>query len=129
MNRPDSRRACIPSSNGIATAKAIARLYAALLPGGVDGVELLSPFRVRLASESQKLNDGTLIDMGLGYFLGERDPAMGYLSHAFGHGGYGGSIAFADPHNQLAFGLVKNRLSDHKTALEILQDLEKVGLG
>ena len=43
MNRPDARRACIPASNGIMTARAVARHYAALLPGGVDGIELLPP--------------------------------------------------------------------------------------
>ena len=53
MNRLDARRACIPASNGIMNARAIARHYAALLPGGVEGVELLPPARVRLATERQ----------------------------------------------------------------------------
>src|SRR5262249_12177992 len=53
MNRPDARRACIPASNGIMTARAIARHYAALLPGGVDGIELLSPDRIREATIRQ----------------------------------------------------------------------------
>lgn len=43
MNREDARRACIPASSGIMSARAIARHYASLLPGGVDGVELLPP--------------------------------------------------------------------------------------
>ena len=54
MNRPDVRRACIPASNGIMNAHAIARHYAALLPGGVDGIQLLPPDRVKLATALQK---------------------------------------------------------------------------
>jgi len=38
------------------SARAIARHYAALLPGGVDGVALLPPERVREATAWQKLD-------------------------------------------------------------------------
>ncbi len=58
MNRPDARRACIPASNGIMSARAVARHYAALLPGGVDGVELLPPERIRLATRTANTRRG-----------------------------------------------------------------------
>ena len=53
MNTADARRACIPASSGIMSARAVARHYAALVPGGVDGVELLPPARVKAATVLQ----------------------------------------------------------------------------
>ena len=37
---------------------------------------------------------------------------MGNRFSSFGHGGYGGSIGFADPRFQFAFGLAKTRMND-----------------
>jgi CubicO group peptidase (beta-lactamase class C family) len=111
MNRPDMRRASIPATNGIMSALAIARHYAALLPGGVDGVRLLPPERVRIATAMQKpehaCNDDYPKSWGLGYAIGGGESFYGDAS-AFGHGGYGGSFGFADPRNGLAVGLTKN---------------------
>jgi CubicO group peptidase (beta-lactamase class C family) len=105
INRPDVRRACIPASNGIMSARAIARHYAALLPGGVDGIALLPPERVRVATQLQVLpgSQEQTPPISLGYWL------MGEGNFAFGHNGYGGSSGFADPRNGLAVGFAKNR--------------------
>ena len=51
----------------------------------------------------------------LGYALGGApehggDSAMGRGGSAFGHGGNGGSLGFADPVRKLSFGLTKNRM-------------------
>lgn len=126
MNRPEVRRACAPASNGIMSAKAIARHYASLLPGGVDGVELLSPERMKLATERQKLKDNTYIGKSLGYSLGGKDSIMGDRYTAFGHGGYGGSIGFADPEYKLAVGLAKNLFSNDSAHQSIICEVRKV---
>lgn len=113
MNRADVRRACIPASNGIATAHDLARHYAALIPGGVDGVELLPPARVARALEQVDTTIPTTMGpRGLGYGLGEDGAAMGTRLTCFGHGGYGGSLGFADLDHGLAVGFVRNRLRD-----------------
>ena len=105
MNQPAVQRDCLPGSAGIMTARAIARHYAALLPNGVDGVELLSPARVRLATVPQVTTTGAPTGRFLGY--------MPYDSpETFGHGGYGGSIGFAEPQRHLAVGFARNRLSE-----------------
>lgn len=110
MNRPDSRRACIPGSGGIMTARAIARHYAALLPGGVDGIELLPPSRVRLATERHWPTDMDYgcMQMSLGYQLGMESSEMDKSHTAFGHAGYGGAMGFADPVKRLAVGFTRN---------------------
>ena len=118
MNQPAARRACLPASNGIMNARSIARHYAALLPGGVDGVELLPPERIRLATQFQ----GTTFPMRRGgyHFYGEyrenRQPA-------FGHNGHGGSLGFADPHHRLAVGLTKNLFSPQAAQDAIIAEL------
>jgi CubicO group peptidase (beta-lactamase class C family) len=124
MNRSDARRACIPASNGIMTARAIAKHYAALLPGGVDGVELLPPERIRIATEPQFLGNaqpGDLpIDKRLGYTMD-----LPFSKTNFGHAGYGGSLGFADPASGVALGFTRNRFADDHTVPRILELLRK----
>ena len=122
MNRPDTRRACIPASNGVASARDLARHYAALIPGGVDGVELVPPARITLATQLQRPT-GPLPAanrVGLGYMLGGESDDMGRRDTAFGHGGYGGSAAFADPERHLAVGLTRNRFSAPDTGKQLI---------
>ena len=110
MNRSDARRACIPASNGIMNARAIARHYAALLPGGVDGVELLPPDRVRIATELNIPGEGFVEWVtprkGLGYGLGDGGSPTG-----FGHAGYGGSDGYGNVPYRLAVGITRNRFT------------------
>jgi CubicO group peptidase (beta-lactamase class C family) len=119
MNRADARRACVPGANGVMSARAVARHYAALLPGGIDGVELLPPARVRLATAPRPTgspDDGSA-QQALGYGLGGFTPAC------FGHGGYGGSQGWADPENRLAFGFTRNFFSPHDPLAPIYAEL------
>jgi len=123
-NRPDVRRAAIPGGGGIMSARAIARHYAMLAQGGtLDGTTILAPERVEtiraLQTDAHDFVLGSPNRKGLGYMLGG-DPqqgghlAMGRSAAAFGHGGYGGSLGFADPERGLSFGLTKTlmRLAD-----------------
>ena len=122
MNRSDARRACIPASNGIMTTRAIARHYAALLPGGVDGIELLPPERIRLATQRQIPREGIVEGVtpckGLGYGLGDGGSPTG-----FGHGGYGGSAGYANPPYRLAVGVTRNRFSVNDLAGLVAKEL------
>lgn len=113
MNRADVRRACVPASNGIMTAHDLARHYAALCPGGVDGVELLPPARLALALEPADSSVPTSLGpMGLGYGLGGEGSVMGGRKTCFGHGGHGGSLGFADLDHGLALAFARSRLRD-----------------
>jgi CubicO group peptidase (beta-lactamase class C family) len=125
MNRPDMRRACLPASSGIMTARAIARHYGSLLPGGVDGVELLTPARVRLATASQGLltPEGADSPWALGYACHPQWSLPGANNLGFGHGGYGGSLGFADPGRKMALGLTRNRFNKENVGDLLLQEL------
>lgn len=127
MNTKSARHACLPSSNGIMSAQAIARHYAALLLGGVDGVELLPFKRLKIATQRQRLNDGTYIHRGLGYSLGgEKNSIYGPRNSAFGHGGYGGSVGFADPKYKFAMALTKNHFSKDNTSVQIVNKVREL---
>jgi CubicO group peptidase (beta-lactamase class C family) len=131
MNRADVRRACVPASNGIMTARDLARHYAALCPGGVDGVELLSPARLARALEQVDATVPTTMGTrGLGYGLGEAGAAMGTRPTCFGHGGFGGSLGFADLDHGLAVGFARNRLRDPSgvDTVRLLVDTVRRGL-
>jgi CubicO group peptidase (beta-lactamase class C family) len=126
INRPEARRAPQPGCSGIMSARSVARHYAALLPGGVDGVELLPPDRVRVAVEEQAPTGGYDEGAGrksLGYMLGTGVVEMGSSPSAFGHLGHGGSSGFADPRYRLAVSVTRNRFSDLPTALLIMQEI------
>ncbi|MGW5659405.1 serine hydrolase domain-containing protein [Streptomyces sp. NPDC003758] len=117
-NDPAYRAAVLPASNGIATADALARFYAALT-GEVDGVRLFSPATVELARrEASAGPDRVLVvptRFGLGYMLhGSASPLL--APGSFGHPGRGGALGFADPESGIAFGYVTNGFHKSVTA-------------
>ncbi|QHW33582.1 beta-lactamase family protein [Paenibacillus rhizovicinus] len=130
MNGAAARRACLPASNGIMSARAGARFYAALLPQGVDGIELLPPSRVKLATVPLVTPDGVVHELGLGYDLGGPNNVTGPHATSFGHGGYGGSLAYADPESGLAVAYANNLFSSQCARDEIVALLKReLGIG
>ncbi|GGY93631.1 esterase [Streptomyces poonensis] len=118
-NDPAYRAAAHPSSNGIATADALARFYAALI-GDVDGgVRLWTPATLAAARcEESAGPDRTLVvstRFGLGFMLhGPASPLL--FPGSFGHPGRGGPLGFADPESGIAFGYVTNGFRKTVTA-------------
>ncbi len=117
-NRRAFHAAEMPSSNGIGTARAIARLYAGMA-GDVDGVRCLRPETVALARTVQADGPDAVLMVpmrfGVGFML---PPALSPAAAptAFGHPGAGGSLGFADPEAELGFGYVMNQLQFGITA-------------
>ncbi|MFC7896421.1 serine hydrolase domain-containing protein [Streptomyces sp. NPDC057381] len=122
QNDPAYRAAALPATNGIATADALARFYAALI-GEVDGVtrraRLFDPATTELArAEESSGPDRVLVvgsRFGLGYML--HGSASPFLSPgSFGHPGRGGALGFAAPEAGVAFGYVTNGFRKTVTA-------------
>jgi len=124
MNRTDARRACLPGCNGIMNARAIARHYAALLPGGVDGIELLPPERIRQALEPQRCLGAKPGEEPLAHQLGYA-RSQNFPGTEFGHGGYGGSVALANLDHRLAVGFTRNRFVSETSWAQIADALRK----
>jgi len=112
-NRADTLAAAVPSY-GTVTARAVARLYAALL-GEVDGVRLISPERLREVSAVAMTGVdqvfGFPTSWGLGYSIDRIGTEPQETPTVFGGGGVGGSYAYADTATGTTFVLTKNRLA------------------
>jgi CubicO group peptidase (beta-lactamase class C family) len=124
-NRPDTLAADIPAG-GKTSARAVARLYAALL-GEVDGVRLLPPERLaEVTAVSAKGQDevfGMPTTWALGYGIGGPGGATADTTTVFGVGGVGGSFACGDTATGVAWAVTKNRVSNDFTTATRLGDL------
>jgi CubicO group peptidase (beta-lactamase class C family) len=108
------RSAEMPSTNGHASARAVARIYSALAAGGaVDGIRLLAGETVELAAREVSCGHDAVLDrpsrFGLGFQLTQPERPLGPSPRSFGHFGAGGSLGFADPDQALAFAYTPNQ--------------------
>lgn len=112
----------IPAANGMATARSLARMYAALASGGhLDGVELVTREAVESLGQSRAASEGTDLVLlaptrfTLGFMKSvDNRPDSSFLlgpnASAFGHPGAGGSFGMADPEARIAIGYVMNQM-------------------
>ena len=118
MNDPATRAHPIVSFGGIGSASALAKFYSMLANGGkVDGQTLFS--EKSIAWTTTTLADGMdrvfqiPTAFSAGFMKDSRNATRricGPSSKAFGHPGAGGSHAFADPENKIAFAYVMNQM-------------------
>jgi CubicO group peptidase (beta-lactamase class C family) len=104
------------SAGTVGNGQSLARMYAALI-GEVDGIRLVSPSLIeRVRKEQARGLDETLrmqSAWATGFALpgGPLWPDFG-VPGVFGHTGASGSLAFADPERELAFGYAPNKWSE-----------------
>src|SRR5918992_899239 len=124
-NRPEVLGANI-LAGGTVTARAVARMYAALL-GDVDGVRLISPGRLREVSAVAMSGTDQIFGFptawGLGYSIGQFMTNAHETQHVFGVGGVGGSHAYADTKTGTTFALTKNRLAPNFDTAEHVAEI------
>ena len=104
----------VPAAAGIGDARSVARVYAACI-GELDGFRVFDDAqRTEAATRQTTGNDVVLLDLDLQFGLGFIVPStlvpLGGPG-GFGHFGLGGSMGWADPDAELAFGYVMNRLA------------------
>jgi CubicO group peptidase (beta-lactamase class C family) len=112
----DWRRMEIPSANGHCTAEALARLMGALADSGwLDGEDILSPALVAEAARERIRGQDLVLPFemswGAGFMRNEATHPWGPGNQTFGHSGWGGSCAFADPERTLGGAYVMNKQS------------------
>jgi CubicO group peptidase (beta-lactamase class C family) len=122
MNAPEARTASFPGFGGIGTARALARFYAMLANGGeIDGHRYFEPATIsQMETLLTQAPDRVLLletAFSAGYMKDPLDPSgkklrqlFGPSLRAFGQPGAGGSHAFADPENAIAFAYVMNQM-------------------
>jgi CubicO group peptidase (beta-lactamase class C family) len=119
INTREAHAAELPFGNGIANARALAKMYAACI-GEIDGIRLLTRETIERARESQ--NEGLTAPpplmplvgpgpqrFGLGFELPRAiEPMLG--AGSFGHGGAGGRMGFAHPESGTVVAYVCNSM-------------------
>ena len=110
------RRAEIPAANGHGNARSVARVLAALACGGtLDGVRLLDAASIARAIEPQAYDRdlvlGFKLKWGLGFMLTSDELPLSPNPRAFGHGGWGGSLGFADLDAGVSWAYVMNKMT------------------
>jgi CubicO group peptidase (beta-lactamase class C family) len=118
MNDPYIRAQPIVSFGGIGSASALAKFYSVLANGGELNEQILF-LPETIERMTTTLSDG--VDrvfqiptaFSAGFMKDSRDAArrmFGPYATSFGHPGAGGSHAFADPENKIAFAYVMNQM-------------------
>jgi CubicO group peptidase (beta-lactamase class C family) len=115
-SQADWRRMEIPSANAHATAGDLARLMGALANDGwLDGEDILSPALIAEATREriagQDLVLPFVMSWGAGFMRNVPNMPWGPGTQSFGHSGWGGSCAFADPQRKLAGAYAMNKQS------------------
>jgi CubicO group peptidase (beta-lactamase class C family) len=122
-NRRAWRAAEVPGGNGHADAKGLATIYAALARGGsLNGHRLISPDGIAAATAERfrgvDSGFGLPTAFGAGFRLGDASFGPRAEATGFGHTGWGGAIAFADPAVRLGFAYVTNHMRDFEDGIE-----------
>ncbi|MDZ4287095.1 MAG: serine hydrolase domain-containing protein [Prosthecobacter sp.] len=122
VNQPDLWARGLASMGGVASAHGLGKFYAVLAQNGQwGGEQIVSNHLVRQLSYALSQEDDAVLCTPIAFAAGVMqdplDPARKKLrSHfgssltAFGHPGAGGSLAFADPENGIAFAYVMNQM-------------------
>lgn len=128
FNQPAVRSAGLPGGGAVASAAELALFYQTLVNGGrtADGVQVLKPETIAMATTVRTqphhvdpiigipVNRGLSIivagDDGNAHLRGFGRVASG---RAFGHGGAGGQIAWADPATGISLGYCTNGFVDY----------------
>jgi CubicO group peptidase (beta-lactamase class C family) len=111
FNSCEVQRVPIPALNGMFSARGLARMYAVLADGGrIGDRQLLSRRTIDRVARRQNRGVGRVIPFPMHWRLGYHRPftLTGGVASGFGHFGFGGSGAWADPERKLAVALVLN---------------------
>jgi CubicO group peptidase (beta-lactamase class C family) len=113
-NDPAWRRAEIPAANAHAGARGLAQVYGVLACGGESHGRFLLKQDILAEATRERCHRRDLV-LGLpirwsaGWAL-NMAPTYGPNPEAFGHSGWGGSMAFADPTTRIGVGYTMNQM-------------------
>ena len=122
MNTPEARTGSFAGFGGISTAASLGKFYAMLANGGeLDGRRFFSPHAIGWMATPLASGPDKVLQMNSAFSAGfmqnapgapgEKGRAIfGPSPRAFGQPGAGGSVAFADPENRVAFAYVMNQM-------------------
>jgi len=113
VNTTQWRMAELPSTNGHASARGIARIFHALEEADRSS-GFVSSAALREATAEQVHDDDMVLHrssrFGIGFQLTQTERPLGPNPRSYGHFGAGGSLGFCDPDARLAFGYAINTM-------------------
>ena len=114
-NTPEFMTAGHASAGTAANARGLARIYGALAQGGeIDGIGIISKQALAQATTMRHQGKDRVFNMwvrwGAGFLLSNRG-LYGPNDTSFGHSGWGGSFAFADPEAKLGVAYAMNLMA------------------
>lgn len=121
VNSARCRSAEIPAANGNATAHGLATVYRGLATGDLVGSGTLAAMRELQSGADERdlvLSVAAPGAMPFAWATGYMLNSFGHFGPnpgSFGHGGAGGSLAFADPENRLSYAYTMNKLGGSTT--------------
>lgn len=105
------RAAELPGLNGQSNARALAAIYGDLV---CDAPRILSKATLNDAITPRftgvDAREGNPVTIGAGLFIHGQDYSPHASLRSFGHGGWGGGMAFGDPDHKIGFGYVTNHM-------------------
>ncbi|MEO7836724.1 MAG: serine hydrolase domain-containing protein [Acidimicrobiales bacterium] len=115
VNSAAGMAACVPAITGAFTARSLAAIYGDLERGGRPGgtARLLRAETVAAATSVQNTRPDLVLLVPMHWRLGFMSGGNFTFSHpgAYGHAGFGGSLAMADPVTELAVAVTVDLLS------------------
>lgn len=110
MGRPDHLDAEVPGANGVATARAMAGMYGALVDRRPGARRLVADATLHDALRGRSCGTdpltGRLLRFGFGFEINPNPSCLGASHDAFGHTGAGGSTHGAWPSHGIAYSYV-----------------------
>jgi CubicO group peptidase (beta-lactamase class C family) len=122
MNAPEVRMGSFPAFGGIGTGSSLAKFYAMLANGGeMDGIRFLSEATIEWMKTTLTSGFDKVLQLETSFSAGfmkdvvdasgkKLRKTFGPSPAAFGQPGAGGSVAFADPENEISFSYVMNQM-------------------
>ena len=122
MNTPEVRMGSFPAFGGIGTSTALAKFYAMLANGGeMDGRRFFSTTAIDWMKTALTSGFDRVLRLETAFSAGFMKDVLdasgkklrttfGPSAAAFGQPGAGGSVAFADPENEISFAYVMNQM-------------------
>jgi CubicO group peptidase (beta-lactamase class C family) len=115
-----SRNLEVPSGGGVGTARSIAKAYGVFASGGrelgLSRKTLAALAAPPIPSANEFYDECMLAEARFSLGFGKPSLSMSFPNpSAFGHPGAGGSMAFADPENEIGYAYVTNRMGTELT--------------
>lgn len=136
MNKKEWREVEVASGSGHGNARGVARIYACVVNGELDGMTLLSRDGLEtMITEQHNQTEGLQerpYHQAMGVLLNTPEAVyMGPNMRSFGHHGIGGSIGFGDPDAKIGFSYSCNKMhavgTNGPRAARLIDALYKVG--